>query len=156
VWNSKSKARYIHVSLYWLILTGALMGCSRDAAGPADYSVLDDGTATYFLTLPVVPNAVMEALYQGRVLKDERGCLRLQQPDDATVVWPFGFTLEVRKGQEWVLDATGKDVGKISGTFRFGGGEVPFLHEGLGFTAAANAQIQAKCPGRFWIVAEIP
>lgn len=148
--------RILHLSVWGLVMTGGLMGCSEDALGPAEYALLGDGPVTYFLAQPLIPNAVMEALYQGKVLKDGEGCLRLQEPDAATVVWPFGFTLDAREDQEWVVDATGEEVGVVGGTFRFGGGEVPFLHEGIGFTRSAIAKIQAKCPGRFWIVGTIP
>lgn len=156
MWKARIDIGIIEVSLGALVLTGALAGCSQDAVGPADYSLVGDGQATYFLTQPVVPNAFMDALYQGKVTKDGGGCLRLQPPGDATVIWPYGFTLDAREGQEWVVDAGNKDVGRIGGIFRFGGGEVPYLHEGLGFTPEASAQIEATCPGRFWIVGEVP
>lgn len=153
--EAKASSKIIHISMGGLILAGAVTGCSRGSVGPADYSLIGDGAGTYFLTQPVASTEVMDALYQGMVLKDEAGCLRLREPDAATVVWPFGFTLDVRGSQEWVVDAAGRDGGVIGGTFRFGGGEVPFLHKGLGFTPAAIAQIHAKCPGRFWIVGEV-
>ena len=98
----------------------------------------------------------MDALFQGRVVTDAAGCIRLDSPppDAGTVVWPFGFTL-AREGRVLsVRDAAGREVGRIGGSFRFGGGHVPFLHEGTGFSAAERARAEARCPGTFWIVGE--
>jgi hypothetical protein len=97
----------------------------------------------------------MEALFLGQVVEDGEGCLRLQPPADHTVVWPYRSTLEVRGDGSWVVSEEGKDIGKIGGAFRFGGGEVPFLHEGLGFTHGQITEIHARCPGRYWIVGEL-
>ena len=97
----------------------------------------------------------MDALFQGRVVEDSSGCIRLQPPSGATVVWPKGFSLEMTAEGARVQDQNGLEVGLIGSTFRFGGGEVPFLHGGLGFQPAEVALIQSRCPGRFWIVGEI-
>ena len=70
------------------------------------------------------------------------------------MIWPFGATLEVRDGQSWVVDAALTDIGVLGGEFRFGGGFVSRLHDGLGFSAGVGKQIAARCPGRFWIVGE--
>lgn len=115
-----------------------------------------DAVETLFLAQNVVPNATMEALFQGRIIRDRAGCLRLQAPDDATVVWPKGFTLRNRSGELAVLDSKGRKVGRIGGAFRLGGGEVPLLHDGIGLSSAARRQAEARCPGRYWIVGTIP
>jgi hypothetical protein len=140
--------------------TGALLlllvaGCSDGVTTPADYSLIFLEGDTYFVRQPVNPGAVMEALFQGKVIKDEGGCLRLQAPDDATVVWPYRSALDVRGDGQWIVGADGRDLGKIGGDFRFGGGEVPYLHEGLGFHEPSITEIMDRCPGRFWIVGEV-
>jgi len=132
-----------------------LAGCSSDTTGPANYSRVPDDGGTLFLVSPIVPNAQMEALFEGRIAEDDEGCLRLQPPDAATVVWPKGFDLEPRSAEAWVVDEKGRDVGFVGGWFRFSGGEVPFLHEGLGFSTAEAVRIQDRCPGRFWVVGEV-
>lgn len=61
------------------------------------------------------PDAVMDALFEGRVTRDDDGCLRLDTPDAHTVVWPFGFSLAARDGKLVVQDAGGAVVGRVGG-----------------------------------------
>ena len=142
----------------WLLPLAVFLtsgGCGGDLAGPADYSLIPQDGETFFLVSPIKPNAVMDALFQGEIAEDSSGCIRLQPPSGATVVWPKGFSLDVTSAGARVLDEDGMEVGVIGSTFRFGGGEVPLLHEGLGFPPTKAAQIQSRCPGRFWIVGEV-
>jgi hypothetical protein len=98
----------------------------------------------------------MDALFQGRVSLDAQGCLRLESLGDRpTVVWPHGFSIEERGGALFVKDAAGSDVGRIGGSFRFGGGEVPSLHEGFNLSDEALRLAQSRCPGRYWIVGDV-
>lgn len=105
----------------------------------------------FVLTQVMEPEVVMDALYTGGVSADAGGCLRLDGPDDATVVWPKGFGVRSADGGIVVVDASGQVVGRTGDDFRLGGGEVDELHEGLGFTAADRALAAARCPGKFWI-----
>lgn len=131
-----------------------LAGCSESVSGPADLTLISSVDDAYFIRQLEKPGAVMEALFQGRVVKDRNGCLRLQPPTAATVIWPFGSTLEVRSEGEWVVGADGRDIGKIGSSFRFGGGVVPIPHGGIGFHEPRITEIRTRCPGRFWIVGE--
>lgn len=137
-----------------LALAG-LTACSESSTDPADLSLIPSEGETFFLTLPIVPNAHMEALFQGQVVQDQTGCLRLSSSAGATVVWPQGFKLQAHGVKNWVVTKSGRRLGVIGGPFRFGGGEVPLLHEGLGYSASLAEQIQARCPGRFWIVGPV-
>mgnify|MGYP001053328658 CR=1 FL=1 len=137
------------------LLALLLGGCAESATAPADYALVSLDGGAYFIRQPEKPGAVMEALFLGQVVKDEAGCLRLQSPADATVVWPYRSSLGARDDGLWVVDAAGKEIGRIGGAFRFGGGEVPFLHEGLGFHEPERSAIHARCPGRYWIVGEV-
>lgn len=102
------------------------------------------------------PAAVMDALFQGRVARDAVGCLRLDNlGDQPTVVWPHGFTIAERDGELFVKDAAGREIGRIGGSFRFGGGEILALHEGLKLSDEARQQAESRCPGRYWIVGEV-
>ena len=138
--------------VFSLFLAGA---CTDEVTNSSDGALLSLDGDTYFVRQVQEPDAVMEALFQGQVVEDKLGCLRLQGPSPSTVVWPFGSTLEPRSDGDWVLDAEGNELGRIGGVFRFGGGHVPFLHEGLGFSKAEVAGIQTRCPGRFWIVGQV-
>lgn len=99
-----------------------------------------------FLTQGAPATFVMDALFEGRVVVDDAGCVRLDGPDPATVVWPYRFTLEGNT----VHAADGRIVGRLGGSFRLGGGEVPTLAGG-DWQSALD-----RCPGRFWIVGDVP
>ena len=133
----------------------SLAGCSDSGSGPPNSTRNADEFDTFFLVQPIVLNAAMEALFLGQVVRDQAGCIRLQRPDDATVVWPKEFTLVRRSAGEWVLNESGQEVGSIGQSFRLGGGEVPYLHEGLGFSPDEAKQVHDRCPGRFWIVGAV-
>lgn len=138
-----------------LIAAFAIAACAPSGdEGPVSFVRTGNGQETVFLTQNVVPVAVMDALFEGRVVRDEAGCLRLDSPDPATVVWPKGFTLEVAGETLRVRDAAGGVLGRIGEAFRLGGGEVPSLHPGIGMSEADRARAENTCPGRFWIVGD--
>lgn len=110
------------------------------------------GSGPLFLAQSQAQTEVMQALFTGRVIADSAGCLRLHGPDNATVVWPEGFTLAADSS---VVDPTGVGIGRLGGDFRLGGGEVdsiPLVH--LAGSEDSRA-VQARCPGKFWIAADV-
>lgn len=133
----------------------SLVACDNAATGPSDPAALARLDGTLFISQPQLPDAQMEALFQGAVLRDDAGCLRLQPPSHATVVWPYGSHLVEKEGEHWVQAASGQTMGLVGGIFRFGGGVVPALNEGMGFTAAQIRTAHSRCPGRFWLVGEV-
>lgn len=106
-----------------------------------------------FMTQDVVHDVTMDALFEGDVVADEAGCLRLQSADAATVVWPQGLTAVPAEGRIEVRDAKGQSIGRIGGGFSLAGGEVSTLSDAMGFTAADRSVAAAECPGNYWIVA---
>ena len=107
-----------------------------------------------FLALSEPPNAHMDALFHGTVTVDEAGCIRLQNDERSTVVWPYGFTFDDIGTELWVRDASGRVLGRIGGTFRVGGGQVPELHDGIRLTQTQRDQARTACPGDFWVVGD--
>jgi hypothetical protein len=97
----------------------------------------------------------MEALFHGTVVRDAAGCLRLQNEAGSTVVWPHGSRLDGSGSDLRVSDASGRVIGRIAGTFRFRGGHVPFLHDGISLSRSQRDQAKASCPGTFWIVGDV-
>jgi len=140
-----------------LVLLGVvvLAGCGESATGPEAFAPVTWVDGTLFLAQPRVPNAFMEALFQGAILRDDVGCLRLQRPSRATVIWPHGSYLEEREGEDWVVTESGPTIGPVGSTFRLGGGEVPMLNEAMGFSRAEMRIIEVRCPGRYWVVGEV-
>ncbi len=96
----------------------------------------------------------MEALFQGRVILDQAGCIRLDSAEGSTVVWPYGATLQQSGLELRVRAADGREIGRLGGSFRFGGGHVPTLHT-FALAPEDRELAQLSCPGDFWIVGEI-
>jgi hypothetical protein len=131
-----------------------LAACAQaDGTSPAR-SGNDSPDGTVFLTQSTRPEAVMEALYVGKVKRDPQGCLRVESEGGAVVIWPYGFRLAERDGGLYVESEEGRTIGQIGGDFRMGGGFVP-----AGNTAAllseADRPRAAKCPTEnYWIVGD--
>lgn len=126
------------------------------ACAPLTATGVDAGEVL-FLTETVPAALHMQALYKGNVIADAAGCLRLAGTGEQhTVVWPFGFELRRRKGVATVVDPNGRVIGEIGGAFTLGGGEIPTLHDGIPLSDAQRAQARERCPGRYWIVGDVP
>lgn len=110
------------------------------------------GSGVVFIGMKVSPTESMSALFEGAVVADEEGCLRLDSVDRHTVVWPHGYGFDAAGGTVRILDAQGGLVGRVGEDFDLGGGEVTSLHDGLGFTQADRDLAEEHCPGRYWIV----
>lgn len=110
-----------------------------------------------FVTLNGPQTAVMEALYEGTVDVAFDSCIRMESSlGGQTVVWPMGYTLE-ESGESWaVLDETGAQLGLLGESFTFGGGIVTDVTEALGFSSQDQTILRQECPGRYWIVGEVP
>ncbi len=132
---------------------GVGAGAEPNPQAEAPGAAAEKPDSILFLVQGAPQEASMEALYEGRIAPNPQGCIQTEGPSPATVVWPYGFTLEDRGDVLEVKDATGRSIGQIGGSFRFGGGQVPsngytFLPEPAR-TAAAT-----RCPGDVWIVGD--
>lgn len=148
----RSDATHIAALAALLLLGGCSSAGDGGPSAPLTSVLLDE---TVFLAQSETPDVVMDALFEGRVTRDDDGCLRLDTPDSHTVVWPFGFSLAARDGELVVRDAGGDVVGRIGGPFRLGGGEVAVLHDGIAMAPEDRQEARASCPGRYWIVGDV-
>ena len=113
----------------------------------------DNPDATVFLTQKAPQDAVMDALYTGKVNRDEQGCLRTESENGALVIWPYGFRLAGRSDGLHVENAAGRSIGRIGGTIRMGGGFAPANSHYL--SDANRALADARCPSTsYWIVGD--
>jgi hypothetical protein len=112
-----------------------------------------DENPVLVMTQNVVPPHVMDAHFEGVIIADGEGCLRLEDEDGPTVVWPVHYTGEVTEQGVMILDDDGNEVGPVGGMFDFGGGSIPELLASLGFTDGDRDTADALCPGSYWIVA---
>lgn len=153
--------------LVWLVVAvlGTItLGC-WDAAGPgtgpeleiADFLMVSHHeSGLLFIQRNEPAETSMDALYEGSVTLDEAGCLRAD-PDAGTpvaIVWPFGFDVRFGGDAIRIVDGDGEVFGTVGSDFELAGGLVDALHDGLGFTAADRALAEARCPGKFWVVAD--
>lgn len=104
------------------------------------------------ITQNLVPADAMDALFEGSVVADDQGCIRLDAEDDATVIWPHGFTLQSTTEGLVIQDESGESAGRLGDDFSLPGGEVTFLTDAMGFTEADRNLAEQHCPGRYWIV----
>lgn len=135
-------------------LAAVVGACSSSAVAPlgGDSLRAHDRAGVLLLTQNVVQDATMEALFEGPVVADDAGCLRLGGPDGPTAVWPQGYTAQSALADVWIRDASGTTVGQVGGSFSLGGGEVPELSDAMGFTQADRDLAEDHCPGLYWIV----
>jgi hypothetical protein len=136
-----------------LALLIAAVACdTSDSIGPG-FTGLADPEATVFLALEEQPTVFMDALFQGTVSRDANGCLRAEGSEGATVIWPYGTRLQARGGALLVVDASGRELGRIGGRFRMGGGYSQAAYHYL--SDADTERAQTRCPGNYWVAGSI-
>ncbi|HEY0673937.1 MAG TPA: hypothetical protein VGD27_16790 [Longimicrobiales bacterium] len=126
----------------------ALAACSHEPNVP------DDTAGVIFLAQNIESTVVMDALFDGRIEPDAAGCLRLASDEPATVIWPKDFQVVARSGVLAIVDDQGSQVGFVGGPFRLGGGVIESLNNIA--LSAADRQRAAQCPGKYWIVGDVP
>lgn len=146
-----------------IVRAGALLACTLALSVAACASGENTGPSltggenpegTVFLAATVPARDVMEALYTGKINRDEQGCLRVESEGGAVVVWPYGFRLVARDGGTYVKNAQGRSIGRIGGSFRMGGGFAGTLSH-IPLSDADRALAESRCPSAYyWIVGE--
>jgi hypothetical protein len=132
------------------VLLPLVAACGGDSGPEPNLTGSENPEATVFLTESELPAGYMDALFQGRVVRDEQGCLRLESAQPATVIWPVGSTLESRDGALYVKDGAGRELAKIGAVASFGGGYVPSA-EYASLSARDRSLAQTRCPGQYWL-----
>lgn len=140
-------------------VTAVLVAAACSSAGttgvdPDPSFEVEERDGVVFMTQNVVPEAMMDALYMGRVFLAEDGCLRLETAETASPVWPQGYDFSVSDGRIRVLDRDGEVVGTVGEEFHLPGGLVPELSDAMGFDQADRDLAESRCPGDYWIVGE--
>jgi hypothetical protein len=116
----------------------ALAGC-RSAAPP---------TVSYFPVQKEPAEIILLASLPGELVLDEDGYLRA---GDNIILWPYGYSYEVRDGEIWIIDEAGRDAARVGDSVRIEGGQIPadFAEEKLGYP------LPEGCTGPFWLAGEI-
>lgn len=136
-----------------ILFAGLLMAaaaCAGDLGPEPNLAGNDNPEGVIFLAESELPGGYMDALFQGRVVRDGEGCLRLESAQPATVIWPLGSTIESRDGKLIVKDGAGRHLAEIGARSRFGGGYVP-SHTYASLSARDRGLAQNRCPGEYWL-----
>lgn len=132
-----------------LVLALGASACDSLPLGGPDLSTGDEAQALFF-TQEAPQDVVMQALFQGRVSLDAEGCLRAESlGEQPTVIWPAGYVLEAHGGGLRVKNGDGDVIGRVGGSFRFGGGIGNLDYAGI--SEAERQLAAARCPGDIWI-----
>lgn len=127
----------------------AVAACSSEVVG------VDPDSSAIIFTQNVDPGATMDALFEGRVVLDQTGCLRLASTAGATVIWPAGYALRAVGNALEVMGPDGEVKGRVGGVFRIGGGEVPILTDRMPISDEVRSLARDLCPGRFWLAGDV-
>lgn len=155
VWCFGAGRSALPATLAWMAVAVAMTaaGCSDEALAPDQRGIeARDVAGVTLLTQNVVQDVTMDALYEGVVVEDGSGCLRLGDASGSTVVWPDGYGAYSTLGDVFIVDPEGVEVGQVGGSFSLPGGEVTELSDAMGFTQADRDLAADRCPGRYWIV----
>ncbi len=109
----------------------------------------------YFLTTKEPSNASMDALTKGKLVLDSEYILLkagfLFFTEDMLLLWPYGYSVEVEKGNIHILDDTGEVVASVGDHVKMGGGQIPVSHlENL-----VGKPLPDSWEGTCWMVSEI-
>jgi hypothetical protein len=103
------------------------------------------------------PDIGPSAAIGGKLVVDEKGCLRLEgdgDPQGHLPVWPPGYSLSTEGGEMRVLDDQGRTVARIEREVYMGGGEIRKGESGGGYEEKrSELGVPGKCRGPLWWVA---
>lgn len=142
----------------------ASTACGGDTAAQGDDEASTAGTsaspAAVSSTVPGVffpvrqpVNGYMMAQIEGKLVLDDRGCLRLRYEGDGSLVpvWAPGFGVDDSAGEVRVLDAKGRVVARVGDEVNLGGGEGPPAERLPAVDGRTKRELRDRCPGEYWL-----
>lgn len=139
-----------------LALLPLAAACAKDLGPEPSLAGGENPDGVVFLAQNQPQTVQMQALYQGLVTPDAEGCLRLQGHEGRagpTVIWPYSTRLRERGGVLLVISPAGREIGRIGGAFKMGGGNSS--DEAASLTPADRARARQRCPGGYWIAGDV-
>ncbi len=132
--------------LLFIISSIGFTGCNTNDITESDI---------YFPTLEEPANAYMDALARGKLILDGEYILlkssSLFFSEEMLLIWPYGYSVEVEKGNIHILDDNGDIVANVGDHVKMGGGETPVSHlENL-----VGKSLPDDWDGTCWLVSEI-
>ena len=144
----------------------ALSACgSSPAAGGDAYSVEQKSVGdekVYFIKQRPTRGELdihMESLANGKLMVDERGCLRLKTaygdgPGDLLLVWPEGFEMSTENGPILILNGEGRVKARVGAEIQVGGGPIPASSAGGSYEQLGRERgVPEECRrGPHWVI----
>ena len=96
----------------------------------------------------------MMAEISGKLVLDDEGCLRIEEPPghtDTVPIWPTDFELDTSGEEVSVLDEEGRVAATVGEKVYMGGGGVPKDRVTLADEKMLR-ELFERCPGEYWIV----
>jgi hypothetical protein len=141
------KLNLILISILLFVSSISFTGCEKDITE----------SDIYFPTLEEPANAHMDALARGKLILDG-GYILLKSSflfftEDMLLIWPYGYSVEVEKGNIHILDDNGDIVASVGDHVKIGGGQSTVSHSHL--ENLVGKPLPDRWEGTCWIVSEI-
>ena len=109
----------------------------------------------YFPILEEPANAYMTALTEGKLIFDGKYILLkagfLFVTEDMLLLWPYGYSVEVEKGNIHILDDNRDIVANVGDHVKMGGGQIPVSH----LETLIGESLPDSWEGDCWMVSKV-
>jgi hypothetical protein len=145
------RGRFWIVAVLVVGLVALLTACARAPGAKGDGGTARRSPEVFFPQTREALDAYPTAMMGGKLVLDDRGCLRLR-PGDWVPVWPADLRLETGGDGTRVVNANGRVVAEVGREVFMGGGQVG-LPKGVVDPRTAR-ELRSRCsedPGDYWI-----
>jgi hypothetical protein len=139
------KLNLILLSILLTVSSISFTGCEKDVTE----------SDIYFPALEEPANAYPDALTEGRLIFDGKYILLkagfLFFTEDMLLLWPYGYSIDVEKGNIHILDDNGAIVASVGEHVKMGGGQIPVSH----LETLIGESLPDSWEGTCWMVAKV-
>lgn len=141
---------WLTTALVVLLLTGACGVSSDTTQSPT--TVASVSTPDIFFPQQQRLGDTPQALIQGVLVKDGKGCLRVKSPDGSLVpVWPPGFKLRTENGEIQILDRKDRLKAKVGEQVLMRGWQASEPSDLSMLDKQTRRELRNRCSGPYWI-----
>ena len=134
---------------YWIVGPRVTGGTETSSS-----AVSSTAPGIFFPTRQPPVTTYMMALAPGKLVLDDKGCLRLRHLGSSVVpVWPPGFAADASEGKVRILNAKGRVVARVGDEVELGGGEAPRAEAIPLLDERTKRELRERCPGEYWLAA---
>ena len=139
------KFNLILLSILLIVSSIGFTGCEKDVSE----------SDIYFPTLEEPANAYMDALTEGKLILNGKYILLkagfLFFTEDMLLLWPYGYSVEVEKGNIHILDDNRDIVARVGDHVKMGGGQIPVSH----LETLIGESLPDSWEGNCWMVSKV-